>query len=101
MFIFNIEHFLSDIRGPRYLHLKKVAVAFYGFPKCQVYLLSYVVNDNIYIRNYVNNDIDNITNKNKNLANFAGWVEYCWRDPMKYTLPQFANNPSNFGTIYV
>ena len=24
MFIFNIEHFLSDIRGPRYLHLKKV-----------------------------------------------------------------------------
>ena len=24
MFLFDIEHFLSDIRGPRYLHLKKV-----------------------------------------------------------------------------
>ena len=23
-FIFNIEHFLSNIRGPRYLHLRKV-----------------------------------------------------------------------------
>ena len=24
LFIFNVEHFLSDIRGPRYFHLKKV-----------------------------------------------------------------------------
>ena len=24
MFIFNIEYFLNDIRGPRYQHLKKV-----------------------------------------------------------------------------
>ena len=31
MFIFNIEHILSDIRGPRYLHLKKVYF-FVGHP---------------------------------------------------------------------
>ena len=31
MFLFNIEHFLSDIRAPRYLHLKKVYF-FVGHP---------------------------------------------------------------------
>ena len=31
MFLFDIEHFLSDIRGPRYLHLKKVYF-FVGHP---------------------------------------------------------------------
>ena len=31
MFIFDIEHFLSDIRGPRYFHLKKVYF-FVGHP---------------------------------------------------------------------
>ena len=33
MFIVNIEYFLSDIRGPRYLHLKKVYF-FVGHPVC-------------------------------------------------------------------
>ena len=31
MFVFNIELFLSDVRGPRYLHLKK-GVLFVGHP---------------------------------------------------------------------
>ena len=31
MFLFNIEPLLSDIRGPRYLHLKKVYF-FVGHP---------------------------------------------------------------------
>ena len=31
MFLFNIEHFWSDIRGPKYLHLKKVYF-FVGHP---------------------------------------------------------------------
>ena len=31
MFLFDIEHFLSDIRGPRYLHLKMVYF-FVGHP---------------------------------------------------------------------
>jgi len=31
MFLFDMEYFLSDIRGPRYLHLKKVYF-FVGHP---------------------------------------------------------------------
>ena len=31
MFLFDIEHFFSDIRGPGYLHLKKVHF-FVGHP---------------------------------------------------------------------
>ena len=42
MFISNIEHFLSDIWGPRYLHLKKVYL-FVGIS--QVYLRHILDND--------------------------------------------------------
>ena len=33
MLIFDMEHFFSDIRGPRYLHLKKVYFSV-GHPVC-------------------------------------------------------------------
>ena len=42
MFFLNIEHFLSDIRGSRYLHLKKVYF-FVGHPVSQVNEVKLVV----------------------------------------------------------
>ena len=46
MFIFYIEHFLSDIRSPQYFHLKKVYF-FVGHPvrKCQISLDSKIKSD--------------------------------------------------------